>query len=538
MFIRKISLDEYKVLKNIFINFEEKQNHRIFPIISINGGGKSTLLQFIFAFLHCAFEDNRHLYLKTLLENITNKNDIQKLNRIVKFELEHEDNVINLEFFHCKNNYNNLSFNSIITLQELKEKKSLNHQNIKNIELLNNLENDLSNSKISSSLVWRELRNFIGSRREEETLRRSDTSYTLSFIRRTRKDIENLLISDDEFNTLIIKADAERNNLLKKLEQLNLHYAFHYDNNKQVLLYNSNTKKENLIDISNKVYLATPNTQVLHFLNKEQLTSLFTNEKYVYSSYEHHIKECQENLHGLFTYDFSAINLILEAFKKARDDDFSKAIETGKYGEQIQRTRKELDNLLSGKSITIDNNFKGVKFKNKKNNVNLNPKDLSHGELKKLSIYIWLKAKTTDNSVILMDEVDMGLHPTWQYELYDDLQKWSEKNQFILATHSPQIISKSYYKNLVVIKQTSNGATTEQFNEAPLESDLNTIVKTIMGGDYIPKELAELRKKYRKLFEKKQLDTDEASKIKKQILNYESENSSFFQDIKFQMELQ
>ena len=101
--------------------------------------------------------------------------------------------------------------------------------------------------------------------------------------------------------------------------------------------------------------------------------------------------------------------------------------------------------------------------------------------------------------------------------------------------HSPQIIGKSYYKNLVVLKRIDTGATAEQFTEAPLESDLNTIVKTIMGGEYIPKELAELRKKYRMLFEKDALETEEAKKIKAQLLEYESENSSFFQDIKFQM---
>jgi predicted ATP-binding protein involved in virulence len=126
------------------------------------------------------------------------------------------------------------------------------------------------------------------------------------------------------------------------------------------------------------------------------------------------------------------------------------ALETGEYGSQIKSTRKELNNLLLGKSITIDNNFQGVTFKTKGSNITLTPKDLSHGELKKLSIYIWLKARTLDDSIILMDEVDMGLHPIWQHELHDDLQRWSKGNQYIIATHSPQIISKSHFKNLVV----------------------------------------------------------------------------------------
>ncbi len=321
-------------------------------------------------------------------------------------------------------------------------------------------------------------------------------------------------------------------------KKLDLRYAFHFNQNSDVLLYKTNVPDETLRDISDNIYLATPNTQVLHFFDDEKTSSLFSAEKYIYNNYENYIKECQQDLKGLFTYDFSTINLILEAYKKARDNDFKMAVETGKYGTEIQSTSQELNNLLSDKSITIDKDFKGVTFKSTKSNVELTPKDLSHGELKKLSIYIWIKAITNDNSVILLDEVDMGLHPTWQHELYNDLQKWSNGSQFIIATHSPQIISKAHYKNLVVLKGAEKGVTSEQFDNAPLESDLNTIVKTIMGGDYIPKELAELRKKYRKLFEENKIDTQEAQNIKKEILNYESENSSFFQDIKFQIELQ
>ncbi|MEY4926990.1 MAG: hypothetical protein RI894_1426, partial [Bacteroidota bacterium] len=217
-----------------------------------------------------------------------------------------------------------------------------------------------------------------------------------------------------------------------------------------------------------------------------------------------------------------------------RDADFKKALETGEYGNQIAVTKRELNHILTDKTVTIDGDFKHVTFKSTKSNTILSPKDLSHGELKKLSIYIWLKAKTSENAIILMDEVDMGLHPNWQHDIYNDLQKWSEGSQFLLATHSPQIISKAFYKNLVVITPTETGATAEQFTEAPLESDLNTVVKTIMGGEYVPKELLELRKKYRILFENNELETPEAEDIKTLMLSYESENSSFFQGIKFE----
>jgi len=538
MFIKKVEIEKYKVLENISINFEEKQNHNVFPVISINGGGKSTLLQFIFTFLHCSFVENRQKYLKTLLEYYKEPKNKNELNKIVSFELEHEKKTIKIDYFHCKNDYKKLNFNSIIELKELKDRKEKVYQSFKDIELLNNLENDIKKSNIPSQLVWRELERFVTNNKEIELLRRNETAFQLNFIDKTRKRIENTIISDDELNTLIIKAETEKNRLVDELQKSDLQYAFHFNKNSDVLLFKSNVNVELLSQISNRIYLASPNTQVLQFLEDEQLSSLFKNEKYIYSSYEHSLRKCQEDLQGLFTYDFSTINLIIEALAKAKNDDFKILLETDAYGDRVKATLKEFSNLLTGKSITIDdNNLNVVKFKTSNSKIALTPKDLSHGELKKLSIYIWLKAKTNNNSIILMDEVDMGLHPIWQYELYSDLQNWSIGNQFILATHSPQIISNAHYRNLVVIKHTETGATSEQFNQAPLESDLNTIVKTIMGGDYIPKELSVLRKKYRKLFENNKLETKEAKEIKEKILAYESENSSFFQDIKFQIEL-
>jgi hypothetical protein len=58
-----------------------------------------------------------------------------------------------------------------------------------------------------------------------------------------------------------------------------------------------------------------------------------------------------------------------------------------------------------------------------------------------------------------------------------------------------------------------------------------------MGAEYFPKHLKELQEKYRTLFESGKIDTKEAEKLKLEILEYESENSSFFQGIAFDKEL-
>jgi recombinational DNA repair ATPase RecF len=62
MFLQKIYIDNFRVLKDITIQFEKEFTPTIFPLGSLNGGGKSTLLQLVFTLLHCSFHKQRHQY--------------------------------------------------------------------------------------------------------------------------------------------------------------------------------------------------------------------------------------------------------------------------------------------------------------------------------------------------------------------------------------------------------------------------------------------------------------------------------------------
>ena len=43
--------------------------------------------------------------------------------------------------------------------------------------------------------------------------------------------------------------------------------------------------------------------------------------------------------------------------------------------------------------------------------------------------------------VVMIDEIDMHLHPSWQQKILDTLQRAFPKIQFIVTTHSPQVVS-------------------------------------------------------------------------------------------------
>ena len=53
--------------------------------------------------------------------------------------------------------------------------------------------------------------------------------------------------------------------------------------------------------------------------------------------------------------------------------------------------------------------------------------------------------------IVLIDEIDLHLHPKWQWNVIDALQKTFVGVQFIIATHSPIVISASKEANLILL---------------------------------------------------------------------------------------
>lgn len=79
---------------------------------------------------------------------------------------------------------------------------------------------------------------------------------------------------------------------------------------------------------------------------------------------------------------------------------------------------------------------------NKNNLINFN--NLSSGQQALLNIFLSLSSCIEDNSLICIDEPEISLHPEWQMDLIVKLQELFldyKGCHFIIATHSPQIVS-------------------------------------------------------------------------------------------------
>lgn len=81
--------------------------------------------------------------------------------------------------------------------------------------------------------------------------------------------------------------------------------------------------------------------------------------------------------------------------------------------------------------------------------------------------------------VVLIDEVDVHLHPTWQRRVCADLRKVFPKVQFLGTTHSPQVIGSARPEE--IIRLLPDG-TYEQAAQS-YGMDTNWILEVLMGAD-------------------------------------------------------
>ncbi|QSB29087.1 AAA family ATPase [Flavobacterium sp. CLA17] len=121
-------------------------------------------------------------------------------------------------------------------------------------------------------------------------------------------------------------------------------------------------------------------------------------------------------------------------------------------------------------------------------------------------------------AVILIDELDLHLHPKWQRTIVSDLQRTFPNCQFIATTHSPQIISSVVPENIQIIKNFEVDQTIKSYG-----LDINWILRFIMEDNDRIKESEEAIKKVQKLMNEVEFEEARSliNKYKKEKLDLE-----------------
>lgn len=83
--------------------------------------------------------------------------------------------------------------------------------------------------------------------------------------------------------------------------------------------------------------------------------------------------------------------------------------------------------------------------------------ELSSGEKQLFLRTLTIKMLEPENSIIMIDEPELSLHPKWQQKIVDVYRKIGRNNQIILATHSPHILGSVEKENIILLEKNENG---------------------------------------------------------------------------------
>ena len=385
MQLLRVRVPNFRALKDVDLTFEKDFVPQIFPLGSLNGGGKSTLLQLIFILLHRP-DNSKWNYTQSILNHITtNENGYAEL---ATFDIWDGEKTVEIIYF-CK---------TIQAICDELEISSLNRQR---------LTKYLEENKLWSVVV-------VGGGVDESVL---------------SSDMNKLLLFR---HSPLFGNDQEQ--YFKFSEESNI-----------------------------RVFLAAPSSQIYFFLPTEQRKSLFK----IDGNYNSALDQAKKSLPGFFTYDTFSVATLSSFFRTAWDKDTEQVVRTGKYGDNYPQMLREINQIIAGKTIIprLINTTQGSRPLEKdlidsiifkaNDGTEIYPEDLSHGELKKLSIYAWLKANQIKDSIVLMDEIENGFHPDWQFQIVKELEAWEPSNQYILATHSYELctaLTPSHVKSVAAIK--------------------------------------------------------------------------------------
>ena len=90
-------------------------------------------------------------------------------------------------------------------------------------------------------------------------------------------------------------------------------------------------------------------------------------------------------------------------------------------------------------------------------------------------------------AVVLIDEVDLHLHPKWQQRILVDLRRAFPNTQFIVSTHSPQVLTTVPPEQIVELRRDEGRIVAERSSSAPtFGAEAGDVLFTVMGVDERP----------------------------------------------------
>ncbi|WP_455042160.1 AAA family ATPase [Leptotrichia buccalis] len=160
-----------------------------------------------------------------------------------------------------------------------------------------------------------------------------------------------------------------------------------------------------------------------------------------------------------------------------------------------------------GRNITLFTNSSGDEF-----DIN----ELSSGEKQLFLRTLAIRMLNPENSIILIDEPELSLHPKWQQRIVDVYRKIGKNNQIIIATHSPHILGSVRKENIMLLDKDDDGKIVVRTGDELYDSygqPTERILEDIMGLKTTRnQEIFDKLEKIREMVNEDKYETDDFKK--------------------------
>lgn len=201
--------------------------------------------------------------------------------------------------------------------------------------------------------------------------------------------------------------------------------------------------------------------------------------------------------------------LFFEWFRNREDLENEKRVgESAHRDRQLEAVRRAVENFLPGYTdLRVQRS--PLRMTVRKGEQELTVNQLSDGEKCLLAIVGDLARRLAianpqlaepleGEGVILIDEIDLHLHPSWQRLVVPLLESTFPKCQFVLTTHSAQILSHIRDTESVFLLKFEDGGIRVAHPESVFGLDSNRILEDLMG---VAERPTEIKNEIEKLFD-------------------------------------
>ena len=124
-------------------------------------------------------------------------------------------------------------------------------------------------------------------------------------------------------------------------------------------------------------------------------------------------------------------------------------------------------------------------------------------------------------AIVLIDEVDLHLHPSWQQRVLPDLMRTFPNAQFIVSTHSPQVLTTVSPEHIVRLRRDGDGIAAAGTSGPTFGAEAGYALSTEMGVPERPpakhNEFVDLLEKYNALVNDGRGKSEEALQLRQRL---------------------